>query len=152
MPDPRITKLAKVMVHYSLALKPGQQCAIHTHPLAEELTLAVYEEAIKAGAFVTLLSNTPGAQEIFYKYASDAQLDYVSPLNKIVAETFDANLHIWSEHNTRSLAGIDPKTHGARSQGRCANSTRCPWNVLPKERCAGVSRFIPRMPWPRKRI
>jgi len=108
MPDPRITKLAKVMVHYSLALKPGQQCLILTHPLAEELTLAVYEEAIKAGAFVTLQSNTPGAQEIFYKYASDAQLDYVQPLTKIVTETFDANLHIWSEHNTHSLAGIDP--------------------------------------------
>ena len=108
MPDPRITKLAKVMVHYSLALKPGQQCVILTHPLAEELTLAVYEEAIKAGAFITLMSNTPGAQEIFYKFASDAQLDHVSPFNKIVAETFDASLHIWSEHNTHSLAGIDP--------------------------------------------
>jgi aminopeptidase len=109
MPDPRITKLAQVMVHYSLALKPSQQFLIQTHPLAEELTLAVYEEAIKAGAFVTLLTNTPGAQEIFYKYASDAQLDYVPPLTKIVTETFDANLHIWSEHNTHSLAGIDPK-------------------------------------------
>ena len=54
MSDPRITKLARVMVHYSLALKPGQQCLILTHPLAEELTLAVYEEAIKAGAFVSL--------------------------------------------------------------------------------------------------
>ncbi len=108
MPDQRIAKLAKVMVHYSLRLKPGQQCAIITHPLAEELTLAVYEEAIKAGAFVTLMSNTPGAQEIFYKYASDAQLDHVSPFTKIVTETFDANLQIWSEHNTHSLSGIDP--------------------------------------------
>jgi aminopeptidase len=107
--DPRITKLAKVMVHYSLALKPSQQCLIQTHPLAEELTLAVYEEAIRAGAFVTLLSSTPGAQEIYYKYASDDQLDYVPPFTKIVSETFDANLHIWSEHNTHSLAGIDPK-------------------------------------------
>ena len=130
MSDLRITKLARVMVHYSLALKPGQQCAIITHPLAEELTLVVYEEAIKAGAFVTLLSNTPGAQEIFYKYASDAQLDHVSPLNKIVAETFDANLHIWSEHNTRSLAGIDP--------GRMARVARAgaPLNKVFLERSA----------------
>ncbi len=109
MADPRITKLAKVMVQYSLALKPSQQCLINTHPLAEELSLAVYEEAIKSGAFVTMVSNTPGAQEIFYKHASDSQLDYVPPLTKIVTETFDANLHIWSEHNTHSLAGVDPK-------------------------------------------
>ncbi|PIU90698.1 MAG: aminopeptidase [Anaerolineae bacterium CG17_big_fil_post_rev_8_21_14_2_50_57_27] len=107
MPDPRITKLAKVMVHYSLALKPGQQCLLRTHPLAEELTLAVYEEAVKAGAFVTIMNSTPGADEIFFKHASDAQLDYVSPIRKLIAESFDASLVIWSEHNTRSLSGID---------------------------------------------
>jgi aminopeptidase len=96
------------MVHYSLELKPGQQFVIQTHPLAEEMTLAVYEEAVKAGAFVTLMTNTPGAQEVFFKYASDAQLDYVSPIVKMFVETFDASLQIWSEHNTHSLSGIDP--------------------------------------------
>jgi len=108
MPDPRITKLAQIMVHYSLALKPGQQVQIRTHPLAEELTLAVYEEAVKAGANVLIQCSTPGADEVFYKYASDAQLDYVSPVRKLVAESFDASLNIWSEHNTRSLSAIDP--------------------------------------------
>lgn len=108
MPDSRVTKLAKVMVQYSLELKPGQQFILMTHPLAEELTLAVYEEAIKAGAFVTAFSSTPGSQEIFYKHASDEQLDYVSPLMKMVVETFDAELRLWSEHNTHSFSGIDP--------------------------------------------
>jgi len=109
MSDHRITRLAKVMVHYSLALKPGQQSQIRTHPLAEELTLAVYEEAIKAGAFITIMNSTPGAEEIFYKHASEAQLDYVSPIRKLIAETFDASMTIWSEHKTRSLSGIDGK-------------------------------------------
>ncbi len=109
MPDPRITKLAQVMVHYSLALKPGQQVQVRTHPLAEELTLAVYEEAVKAGANVFLLPSVPGADEIFYKYASDAQLDYISPIRKLTTETFDAVLSLWSEHNTRSLSGINPE-------------------------------------------
>jgi aminopeptidase len=108
MPDPRVTKLARVMVNYSLALKPGQQCVIRTHPLAEELTLAVYEEAVKAGAHVLIQNEVPGAQEIFFKNASDAQLDYVSPVRKLITENFDASLHIWTEHNTHSLAGIDP--------------------------------------------
>lgn len=108
MPDPRILKLAGVLVHYSLEIKPGQQFVIETHPLAEELTLAVYEEAIKAGANVLVVTKTPGTQEIFYKYASDAQLDHVSPVNKMIVETFDASLVIWTVHNTHSLAGIDP--------------------------------------------
>jgi aminopeptidase len=108
MPDPRVTKLAKVLVHYSLEIKPGQQLQIRTHPLAGELTLAVYEEAVKAGANVFLNVTVPGAEEIFYKHASDAQLDYVSPIRKLVTETFDASLNLWTEHNTRSLSGIDP--------------------------------------------
>jgi aminopeptidase len=108
MPDPRITKLAKVMVHYSLGLQPGQQVQIRTHPLADELTLAVYEEAIRAGAHVFIQNQVPGAQEIFFKQASEAQLDYISPIRKLINETFDANLDIWSEHNTRALSGIDP--------------------------------------------
>ena len=108
MPDPRVSKLAKVLVHYSLGLQAGQKFVINTHPLAEELTLAVYEEAVKAGAFVTILPSTPGAREIFYKYASDAQLDYFSPVNKLITETFDASLTIWCDHNTRALSGIDP--------------------------------------------
>jgi aminopeptidase len=106
--DPRVAKLAKVLVGYSIALKPGDQFVLQTSPLAEELNLAVYEEAVKAGAHVLVQQSIPGAEEIFYKYASDAQLDFISPVNKLVVETFDASLYIEAEHNTRSLSGIDP--------------------------------------------
>jgi aminopeptidase len=106
--DPRIAKLAKVLVNYSIALKPGDQLVLQTSPLAEELNLAVYEEAVKAGANVFVQQSMPGAQEIFYKYASDAQLDFISPVRRLITETFDASLYIEAEHNTRSLSGIDP--------------------------------------------
>jgi aminopeptidase len=107
MADPRVEKLARVIVNYSLELKPGQTFWLRITPLAEELNLAVYEEAIKAGAHVFIDQRMPGAEEIFFKYASDEQLDYVSPLRKMVIETFDAELYIEAEHNSRSLAGID---------------------------------------------
>ncbi len=108
MSDPRITKLAKILIHYALELKPGQMLQIRTHPLADELTLAAYEEAIKAGANVFIQNAVPGTDEIFYKYASEAQLDFVSPIRKLVAETFDASLNLWTEHNPRELSAIDP--------------------------------------------
>lgn len=108
MTDPRINKLAQVLVHYSLGLKAGQQISIRTHPLAEELTQAVYEQVIKAGAFPFIQMTVPGLDEIFYKHASDAQLEYISPIRKLITETFDATLAIWTEHNTRALSGIDP--------------------------------------------
>jgi aminopeptidase len=120
MPDPRIIKLANILVHYSLAIQPGQQFSIRTHPLAEELTLAVYEEAIKVGAHVFIQPSTPGADEIFFKYASDLQLDHVSPVSRLIMETFDASLTIWTAHNTRSLAGIDPSRMARSSKASAA--------------------------------
>ncbi len=108
MPDSRVIKLAQVLVHYSLEVKPGQQMEIRTSPLAEELSLAVYAEAIKAGAHVIISHSLPSAEETFYKYAAEEQLDYVSPLYKLTIETFEAILYIEAEHNTRSLSGVDP--------------------------------------------
>ena len=108
MADARIEKLAKVLVHYSLGLKAGQQIQIRTHPIAEDLTLAVYEEVIKVGAYPFMQVTLPGLDEIFFKYASEAQLDYVSPVRKLITESFDAVLNLWTEHNTKALSGIDP--------------------------------------------
>ena len=107
MADARVEKLAKVLVNYSLELKPGQTFWLRTTPLAEELNLEVYKEAIKAGAYVFVDQLIPGAEEIFYKYASEEQLDFVSPIRKLVIETFDASLYIEALHNSRSLSGID---------------------------------------------
>jgi aminopeptidase len=107
MADTHIEKLAKVMVDYSLELKPGQKFWLRTTPLAEELNLAIYEEAIKAGAHVLVDQAIPGAEEFFFKYASNEQLDYVLPIRRMVVETFEASLYIEALHNSRSLAGTD---------------------------------------------
>jgi aminopeptidase len=109
MADPRVTKLAQVLVHYSLELKPGQQLVLQTAPLAESLALAAYAEAVRAGAHVFVLNSLPGADALFYKHAADAQLDFVSPVRKLIYETFDARLVLSAEHNTRELSGIAPE-------------------------------------------
>lgn len=109
MSDIRVTKLANLLVNYSLEIKPGQKLQISASPLARELTLAVFEEAIKAGAHVLIEQPLDEAQEIFFKYASDEQLDFVSPLEKLVTETFDATLYIGASQNRRLLSGVDPK-------------------------------------------
>lgn len=109
MADQRLRKLAQILVNYSLEIKPGDQFALRSNYLAHELTLLVYQEAIKAGAYVTNNISLPEEEELFYKFASDDQLDYLSPVRKLITETFDATLVIGAEHNTRSLSGIDPQ-------------------------------------------
>ena len=120
MSDPRVTKLAKVLVHYSVQLQPKQQVLIRTSPIAEELTLAVYEEAIKAGAYPFIMNEVPGTPEIFFKHANDDQLDYVSPVVKMALENFDASINLGADYNTRKLSGADPLR---MARARKANSS-----------------------------
>ena len=108
MPDPRVTKLAKVLTHYSLDLQSGEQMLLSSSHLAHELTLAVYKEAVLAGAHVLIMQKVPGTREFFLKHASDAQLEYLSPVRKLVYESFDAELSIIAPNNLRELSGVDP--------------------------------------------
>lgn len=109
MTDPRIRKLAQVMVHYSLAIKRGQKVYLQTSPAGHEFNLAFYEEVVKAGAHIDVLMTIPGAMEAFFKHASNRQLDHVSPLRELVHTTYDARMVLEAETNTRELAGVDPK-------------------------------------------
>ncbi len=112
MPDPRVQKLAQVMVHYSLGIKRDQKVFLQTSPIAHEFNLAFYEEAIKAGAHVVFFIDGPyypGAQELFLKHASKRQMEFVSPVRQLLMETYDARMVVEAETNTRDLSGIDPK-------------------------------------------
>ncbi len=129
MADPRIARLAHVMVNYSLALKPGQQMWLRTTPLAQELNLAVYEEAVRAGAYVFVQQSIPGAEELLYKYGSDKLLDFIAPVRKLIVDTFDASLLIFADDNTRALAGVDPKRI-ARARKAGARLDFGPWEQV----------------------
>jgi len=107
MSDPRIIKMAEVLIHYSLEIKPGQLLAISGEPLGRELMLAAYEEALKAGANPVVRPIFPEVEEITLKYASDTQLDFISPIRKMLIEQFDALLRIEALENTRALSNVD---------------------------------------------
>lgn len=116
MTDPRIARFARLLIHYSLEIKPGQKLAIQSTPLADELLEAVYAEALRAGAHAYVLLELPDQWEIFYKHAGGSQLDFVSPIHRMVAEEFDARLHIDAEENTRLFSNVDPQKMAQRSR------------------------------------
>ena len=118
MSDPRIAKLAKVLINYSLEIKPGQKLTISTSPMAHELTLAAYEEAIKAGAHVFVMQPIEELSEIFYKFATDEQLDFVPPVGELLVETYDAELNIDAAVNRRILSGVNPDRIARRSKAQ----------------------------------
>lgn len=114
--DPRLKRLAQVLVHYSLKLKEGDLFQIQACDLAAPLIREVYREALKAGAHPEVDVSIPGLAEIFLREANDQQLAHISPARRLVTETYDALLSIGGGYNTRALSGVDPKRQAARSK------------------------------------
>lgn len=109
MADPRHEKLARVLVHYSLRLKPGDKLQIEGADIAAPLIRAAYREAVRAGAHVTTRIGVEGLREIFLKEANDEQLQFVSDIRQREVDYYDAVLSIEADYNTKSLSGADPK-------------------------------------------
>lgn len=109
MADSRIVKLASVLVNYSIGVKKGDWMKIEGPHLAQDLLLAVYVEALKAGAYPTTQVAMPGLAHAFFRHASRDQLKFVSPTVKLETRRLDAILSIWGTWNTKELTNIDPK-------------------------------------------
>ena len=118
MRDPRLQKLAKVLVEYSVEVKPGQIVRITGEPVALPLLEEIYEAAVKAGAHPYLKCAPDSLQGIFFEHASDEQLAFVSPLAMQEVETIDVSIGLWAETNTKALSRVDPKRQGKLSAAR----------------------------------
>ena len=116
MGDPRVERLASVLVNYSTFIQPGELVAINGTPEAAPLLLAVYEQVLRAGGHPHFLLGLAGMEETFFRLASESQLDFISPLFKLVVEEFDARISIRSNTNTRELSGVDPALQSRRSK------------------------------------
>lgn len=116
MPDPRVVKLAKVLVHYSLQIRRGDLFRIGGAALAAPLIREVYRESLAAGAHPFVRVSVDGLDEIYLKTASDEQLRYVSELHRAETEQINASLGIWGGWNTRELTQVDPKRVALRRE------------------------------------
>ena len=118
MADRRIDALARVLVEYSLDVRSGQLVTIAGSPLATPLVREVYRQVVLRGGHPLVQVTIPGLSEIYYRHASDDQLRYIRPDERIMPETADAALSILSDANTKSLSGVDPSRQQLARQAR----------------------------------
>jgi aminopeptidase len=114
--DPRVSRLAQVLVHYSIDARPGKLIRIAGPAFAAPLITAAYREALAAGAHVYTRVTIDELDEIFYKQASEEQLRFISPLLSHEYEALDGDLGIWGAWNTRALSGVDPRRQAMRRE------------------------------------
>ncbi len=116
MVDPRDTKLAELLVDYSIGLKPGENVclltdSIQTMPLLRE----VYKTIIIGGGYpyphVELDPHIgfEGMDYTWMKHASEEQLKNLSQIRFNEMKAMDAYIRIGGPANKVDLAGVDPE-------------------------------------------
>lgn len=109
MKDVRVEKLADLLVNYSVAVKPGDKVLLSGPSSAGPLLTAVYARVLQAGGLPMSWLSLFEMQEILYRTGSDAQLQFVPEPYKLAMMTFDIEIVIMGDENTRALTNIDPQ-------------------------------------------
>jgi aminopeptidase len=107
MADERIEKLAKLCVHYSVAVKPKENVVIRGSVVAAPLLAELFKECLLANAYPFLLPSLQ-VDYVFYKLAKNHQLTHVSPFLKFAFENMDVEIGIFCDPNPKRLTNIDP--------------------------------------------
>jgi aminopeptidase len=114
MRDARVANLARILVGYSTRVGEGETCLIEGPSAGEPLIAAVYEEVLAAGGHPVVAMSMEGQTATFFERATDAQLDWVSPLAEWAAEESDCRIGIGADTNTRELSGVPPERQSRR--------------------------------------
>jgi aminopeptidase len=116
--DPRITRMAQVLVQHSLGLQSGDRVVINGSTLAADLMREVYRESLRAGAFPIVQASLPGISGVLLREGNEAQLQDVSPVEQVLNQEADAELRIISEENTRALSDVSADRINAFASAR----------------------------------
>jgi aminopeptidase len=114
MRDPRIANLAKILVGYSTKVGAGETCLIEGPAAAGPLIAAVYDEVLGAGGNPVVAMSFDGQPAAYYRNASDAQLEWVSPVQEWAAGESDCRIAIGADTNTRQLSQVAPERQSKR--------------------------------------
>jgi aminopeptidase len=113
MNDPRVDRMAQVLVHHSTRIQPGDRVLIEAEPPAEAIVRALFREILLAGGhphtFISLAGQTTmtGVDDVFLQHASEAQLAYPATFYDLVYEHFESRIRIHSVSNSKLLMGSD---------------------------------------------
>jgi aminopeptidase len=118
MREPRLDRLANVLVRYSSSVQPGQLVRLTGPLIAEPLIVALYREVLQAGAHPMVSMSPEACLELLYRHGSPEQLAFLNPLEVREAESVDVSIHVLASENPRALTNADPARQAQRSNAR----------------------------------
>ncbi len=110
-------KYAKVLVDYSTDVQKGDLVQIRgTSIYTKDLVKALYKRVLQRGGHPILRTSFEDFSDIFLKYASDEQLDFVDDIIKLEYEKVNKFISIGGPMNTKNLAKADTTKLARRSK------------------------------------
>jgi aminopeptidase len=132
--------MARILVHYSTRVQPGDKAMIWGFPLepaGTPLIQEIYREVLRAGGHPYTYVNIEGLQNILFEEAGERQLAEPDPILSLVHETFEVDFRIGSPTNTRQLAAVDP------AKIRTVTRANGPaWQTVSERVAAGSHRWV----------
>ncbi len=108
MHDPRLAKLADVLVNYSAKVKKGDLVTIVGDPAAMFAVEALFEAIYKAGGHPSFHPKSEAMQELLLTHGSVEQLQHVSPFEEHRLAHCDVLMVLIYPTNTKYLSRVDP--------------------------------------------
>lgn len=108
-PDPRFTKLARLLVEYSVEIKEKEKAIITGTTASEPLLRELFQEVLRVGAYPRVNILFQDQEYLFYSNANDDQMSYSDPFLLYEVENSDAIIGIFPNLNPHALTSIDPQ-------------------------------------------
>ncbi len=106
MKDPRVAKLADVLVGYSTHIKPGEKALVEAYDIPDDVVTALVDRIVQAGGlpFVTLKRNK--VLRALYKNATEEQMRLIGEWEQARMEKMDAYIGVRGAENSTEHSDV----------------------------------------------
>lgn len=106
MPDPRITRLADVLVSHSTRLQPGEKVFIEAFDTPDEFVCALVERVALADAIPFVETRSNRVLRSLFQNATEDQMKAVGELELACMKQMDAYIGVRGSHNALELSDV----------------------------------------------
>lgn len=110
-------RMAYVLTHYSIPIRPGELVVIDGSVAAEPLIDALTAAVLQRGGHPHVSVQMPNTAEILLQYGNAEQRTFHDPIQMKRLEKLDVYFRILAPMNTKNLSHFDPKLTADYQQG-----------------------------------
>ncbi|MBC8868025.1 MAG: aminopeptidase [Planctomycetes bacterium] len=122
--DSLLTKLADILVNYSVLVQPNDLVLLKAPLVSRPLVVSLYEAVLNAGAYPHVEMAPDECVETLLMCGNEDQLRHEDPFHLHAIEQADVCITIWSHDYSPALAMVNPRQQTLMNEGRRRFSDR----------------------------